>query len=70
MFLEVFWAAMSKQVRRSVKPVGDKVFLDKNSDYDPDVDDLASIGSDTSSVSVQQGVQQHLPTETSVCAWM
>ena len=43
-----------------------KVFLDENSDYDPDVDDSASIGSDTSSVSVQQGVQ-HLSTETSVC---
>ena len=58
---------MSKRARRSVKQVGDEVFLDKNSDYDPDVDDLASIGSDTSTVSVQQGVQQHLPTETSVC---
>ena len=57
---------MSKRARRSVKQVGDKVFLDKNSDYNPDVDDLALIGSDTSSVSVQQGVQ-HLPTETSVC---
>ena len=57
---------MSKRAWRSVKQVGKKVFLDKNSDYDPDVDDSASIGSDTSSVSVQQGVQQHLPTETSV----
>ena len=58
---------MSKQARRSVKQVGKKVFLDENSNHDPDVDDSASIGSDTSSVSVQQGVQQHLPTETCVC---
>ena len=48
-----------------MKQVRDEVFLDENSDYDPDVDDSGSIGSDTSSVSVRQGVQQHLPTETS-----
>ena len=54
---------MSKRAWRSVKQVGDEVFLDENSDYDPDVDNWASIGSDTSSVSVRQGVQ-HLPTET------
>ena len=30
---------MSRRAQRSVKQVGDAVFLDENSDYDPDVDD-------------------------------